>query len=192
MERWIEKWADHLIENGADPKNKDVIIYGIEGAVSEILANIAVFTIAFLIGKPLEMLIWQIFWLPLRVNIGGHHAKHHITCLVYSTALAVGCVLILPYILNWAWLLIVEITITIIVSFFFAPYVHPNRPASDQHIQKIKKRGKLIAGIECFLIILFYFLLPIWVSYVAALGMFAATTLCIIGFLDQALSGGKS
>ena len=63
-------WANFLIRNGANKENKEILIYGMEAAINEILANIIVFSIAFILHVPLEMLIWQIFWLVLRVNLG--------------------------------------------------------------------------------------------------------------------------
>ncbi len=184
MEKFASKLAERMIENGAT-SDKDIIAYGIECTMSEVIANIIVFTIAFIIGKPLEMLIWQAFWLPLRVNIGGHHANSHTVCLIYSTALAVGCVLVAPFIESWFMLIVVEVVATLIVAFFFAPFVHPNHPASQQHISRVRKIGIFVALVESALIILFFLLLPLWVSQTAALGMFSATALCIIAHLQQ-------
>lgn len=179
-----EKWANCLAKNGAALENRDILIYGIECAINEVLANIIVFTIAFILHIPLEMLIWQIFWLLLRVNLGGHHANSHLTCLIYSTVLAVGCVLILPYISAYSWLLLIEIVVTLIVAFFFAPFIHPNRLISKEHKERVRKHGKITAVIECILIVIFYFIFPSWVAQVAAIGMFAATVMCILGIAE--------
>ncbi len=181
LDKLANRIADHLIKDGASANDKEIIVYGIECTLNEIISNIIVFAIAFIMGKPLEMLIWQLFWLPLRVNIGGHHANSHIVCLIYSTLLAVGCVLLLPFIQDYPWILISEIAVTFVVSFLFAPFIHPNRQSSKAHTARIRRNGKIIAMIEIALIIVFYFTLPIWVSQIAGLGMSAAAILFIIG-----------
>lgn len=185
-------WANFLIRNGANKENKEILIYGMEAAINEILANIIVFSIAFILHVPLEMLIWQIFWLVLRVNLGGHHANSHWACLTYSTVLAVGCVLLLPYITMWTWILPIEIILSLIVAFFIAPFIHPNRLSSEKHKLQVKKRGKIIALVESILIIIFYFIFPLWVAQVAALGMFSAAVLCIIGKISYSIKKDNS
>lgn len=186
-----EAWTSWLIRHGASSENREVILYGMIAAINEILANIFVFTIAFLLNVPLEMLIWQIFWLALRVNLGGHHANSHLLCLIESTALAVACVLLLPYIVTYVWLIPAEIAITLIVAFFFSPFIHPNRQASEEHKNRVKKRGRITAVIQTILITLFYIIFPAWVAHISALGMFAATALCVIGKISYQIHQQK-
>ncbi len=186
LHEFATKLSDRLIDNGADPENKDVLIYGIECALNEIIANLLVFSIAFLIGKPLEMLLWQVFWLPLRINIGGQHAKSHLMCLISSTVLAVGCVLVLPFTLALWWLPFLAVTAAILIAFFFAPFIHPNRLMSDTHRAKVRTRGKIVAVSESAVLTLIFFYSPAWVVQIAALGMLAACALFLSAKIEFA------
>lgn len=180
-----KKWSNYLIEHGADPENEDVLVYGIEVAINEIIADIIAFAIAFIIGKPLEMLIWQLAYLPLRVCLGGHHANSHIVCLIYSTVLSVACVLLLPLIVGIWWLPILDIILTLIIACFVAPFIHPNRQVSDSYRVVLKKRGKIVAVVASIVVTITYFVCPEWVAQIAGLGMLAATIQCIIGKTDH-------
>ena len=47
--RTANKWADWLVANGAEPESHEIIVYGIECAFNEVIANLIVFAIAFII-----------------------------------------------------------------------------------------------------------------------------------------------
>lgn len=175
------RWADWLVQNGADADNRDVFIYGFECMLNEVIATVLVFAIAFIIGRPLEMLIWQVFWLPFRINLGGHHASSHFWCIFYSTALAVGCVLLVPLIQHYDFLIWIELAFSIFVAFVFAPVIHPNRLVSDERRRKFKKDGRIICVIEAAIIAALFFFAPAWLTHTAAIGMSSAAALCLIG-----------
>lgn len=171
-----------MVVNGADADNHEIYAYGAECVLSEIIANITVFSISFLFGFPLEMLIWQLFWLPLRLYIGGFHSKvNHIICTIISTAIAVGSILVIPYVSTIGWIIWIEVGTSILITFSIAPIIHPNHPMSEKRVRKAKRYGRIICIIEVAAITLAYFLLPGWVSQAAALGMFMACVMCIIG-----------
>ncbi len=181
IRNFAKKRADSLIEKGADPENREILVYGIECSINEIIANIIMFAFAFAIGRPLEMLIWNVFMLPVRVSLGGHHAKTHSMCLAYSTALAVVCIIIYPFLLNLSGLVYIEIAITLTVAFTIAPYIHRNHPVSDTHRDKLRKWGRIISVIESGIIIFLLVFATPWMAQVAGLGMVTASVLCIIG-----------
>lgn len=181
IEHLAQKWSGWLIEHGADPDNRDVMIYGFECALNEITATVLVFAIAFIIGRPLEMLIWQIFWLPFRINLGGHHSNSHLWCIIYSTALAVGCVLLVPLLVLIPWIVWIEIAISIVIAFSIAPVIHPNRLVSDERKTKYKKYGRIICIVESAIIAMLVFTSPTWLAQTAGIGMGSAAILCLIG-----------
>ncbi len=185
LSKLSRKWADWLVSNGADEENYEVYIYGAECFLNEIIADIIVFAIAFLIGRPLEMLIWQIFWLPLRVNLGGHHAKSHFMCIFLSTALAVGCVLLIPYVVLVPGIIWFEIGFGLLVSFLVAPVMHPNHPVSAERMQRFKRTGRMICVIEAVAILILFFSGLQWIAHSAALGLASAALLCCVGKLTN-------
>lgn len=175
------KWASMLVERGGNRDNFDVLVYGFECFLNEVIATGLVFAIAFIIGKPLEMLVWQVFWLPFRLNLGGHHAANHFWCILYSTALAVGCVLLVPLLLPFSWIIWIEIAISLMIAFLVAPVIHPNRLVSEERIAKFKKAGRIICLVESIIILLLSFFAPVWLAQTAAIGMFTAAILCLVG-----------
>ena len=175
-------WANWMVKNGAAEDNFEIYAYGAECIFSEIIANICVFGIAFALDFPLQMLVWQIFWLPLRLQIGGFHSRlNHIVCTIVSTAIAVGSVLLIPILETASWLVWPGIGISGIITFALAPVVHPNHPMSERRVRKAKMLGKFILAAEALIIVISYFTAPIWVSLSAYLGMLMACIMCVIG-----------
>ncbi len=187
-----EKIAAGLIAKGADPENKEVLVYGMECILSEIIVNAIIFTFAFLIGRPLEMLIWNLFMLPLRVNIGGHHAKTPSRCILFSVVLAAACVLVYPLLQGWYFLLCIEIILSCVIAFFFAPHVHESHPISEAHRAKIRGWGKRAAIIESVFIALFVIFQQNEFAQIAGLGMLSAVLLFFAAKIDAALAARGS
>ncbi len=178
---FAEKYVDKQIEKGADPEKREIMVYGVESTINEIIASGIIFAIAIIIGRPLEMLIWNLFMLPIRFSFGGHHLKTHLACLIYSVGIAVLCVMVYPLLLSFPWLIPAEIVTTMLVSIIIAPYIHPNHPVSSSYRAKLKKVCKIIAATESVIIILLFYFAEPWFVHIAGLGMITASIQCIIG-----------
>lgn len=187
IEKLSIKWVDWLMQNGADPENRDVLEYGAECAISELVANVVVFLFAFLLHSTLEMLVWQLFWLPLRLCIGGYHSpRNHLTCIIISTGLAIGCVLLAPLVISIEWFIWPVLVICGIIVFVVAPVLHPNHPISENRKSKMKRNGRVIFIFEAAIILFFNFINMPLLASVAGTGMLAAVLLCLIGKFTNA------
>lgn len=187
IEKLSIKWVDWLMQNGADPEDRDVFKYGAECAISELVANAVVFLIAFLLHCTLEMLVWQLFWLPLRLCIGGYHSpRNHLTCIIISTGLAIGCVLFAPYTISVGWFLCPVLVICGIAVFVVAPVLHPNHPISENRKLKMKRNGRIIFIVETVIILILHLINMTLLASVAGTGTFAAVLLCLIGRFTNA------
>ena len=59
----------------------EVILYGLEIAISTFVNMILVVTLAFVLHIPLETLVYCLFFMPLRIFAGGAHAKSQGRCI---------------------------------------------------------------------------------------------------------------
>lgn len=185
-----EKIAKWIVCN--DPDNADnyeVFVYVAQSAIGLLLSNAILLTIAAIIGLPLQALLWAVFYNALRFFIGGGHAKTFFLCMLGGTIFAVLCVVATNYLVSSPIFLVVEVGISIAVTFWVAPVVHENRLMTVEHINKNHRTGKMIVIIESALVVLFYFVFVPWVAHSAGLGMLSAAVLCIIGKLTAKKEG---
>lgn len=126
------KIVDFLSKYGSAQRSREVYIYGTECFISECIANILLFIIAFPLHKEYAMLIWLISFLSIRIHLGGYHAASHWMCLIISTLIGAGSILLNRI---WSALGIYSLLVLILCDayiLFTKAVVHPNRPISSQ------------------------------------------------------------
>ncbi|MDO5548431.1 MAG: accessory gene regulator B family protein [Eubacteriales bacterium] len=186
MEKLSEKIATWIITNDPDSRDKyEIFVYTLQCLFGNVMANGALLILGAILGKPLEAVSWILFYNALRLHIGGSHAKTFARCFLGGTIYGVLCIAIIPYLDTYTVLLALAAIISVITTFWVAPVIHPNRLMSESQISKKHRLGKQIVFVECVLILVFYLCFPPWLAHSAALGMFSAALLCIIGKLQQ-------
>lgn len=172
------RYTEFLISRSDTDADPEILTYGFECLLSELICDALAFGIAFWMGRPLEMLIWQGFWLPLRLNAGGHHARSHLTCIACSTALAVGCVWLGARLGGVPWVAQLEAISSICIIFAIAPTTHPHKPIAPDRQRVCRRRARVICLVEAVCVLV---LRCTVYAQVAALGTFTASILCLIG-----------
>ena len=76
-----QKLVDRLFHTIDNKEYYDVILYGLEIAISTLVNMVLVVTLALLLKIPMETLIFCMFFMPLRLFAGGAHAKSHGACI---------------------------------------------------------------------------------------------------------------
>lgn len=156
MEKLCKKILNHLIESNIDENKYNIYLYGLKCLINELLANILLFSLAFLFHTTNETIYWSIGFLLIRTSIGGTHMKTHAGCLIVSTLIGLTCPII-NYILNlfsFKFHIILWITFLIII-FLIAPIEHKNHPISYLQHKVLKNRAIII---WCILFLLNLFL----------------------------------
>lgn len=145
-------WKQMQLSKGLQEDDKDIYLFGVyQGAI--LLLNICT---ALLIGVALNMLleivIYLICFLPLRIFAGGYHAKTQLRCYIMSSFTTVIILLGIQFLQQqesiWEFL-------SYIVSFGiiwrFAPVADANKPllVKEQAIyqKKVRKVLLLLTGI---------------------------------------------
>lgn len=186
MEHLSKRIAAWIVSNDPDSSDKyDILVYALQCLFGTVMANGALLIVAALIGKPFEAVSWIVFYNALRLHIGGSHAKTFARCFLGGTIYGILCIIVIASIDRFSFLLVIEAIVSVAATFFVAPVVHPNRLLSEGQIAKKHRLGKQIVLLECALILVFYFCFAPWLAHSAALGMFSAALLCVIGKLQQ-------
>ena len=186
-----KKLANALVQNGANPEMEAVYSYGIECTLSTLLILLLLIAAGFILGKPLQMLVFILAWLPLRMLVGGAHANTHLACTLVSVGLGTVSVWLSDYINNTVPVPAIAIISACCYAVFFltAPIVHKNHPISQRRYHKTRLIARIYAAVEYAVI----FLLALIRSSMTAptfMGFFTTAVLAIIGWFSK--DTGKS
>ncbi len=177
LARWF---TDLLIARGADPENKEIYAYAIEYILSNIVSYGLLLILAAIFHVLPTMLLFLLFWVPIRTNFGGLHAPSQALCLVLSAIFGIGAVFLAIYFIPDILILFIFLALSIIITFMIAPVVHPNHPVSEQRRLRGKKITRIIIIIESVIIALCFVFFPHWIS---SAGVYSVVFAVIFGLL---------
>lgn len=179
------KIANCLVKNGADPEMEEVYAYGIECTLSTLLILALLIAAGFILGKPIQMLVFIAAWLPLRMLVGGAHANTHWACTLVSVGLGTVSVWLSDYInMLHPAIIITAAVICYIVFFITAPVVHKNHPISQSRYRKTRIIARIYAAVECAVIIILAILRSPFAAP-AFMGFFTTAVLAVIGWFSK-------
>lgn len=141
--------------------------------------------VSAILGKACNILIWFIFFLPLRHTTGGIHASSRIACFMISMAIGIGSILIAPIFSGYNSFIVVGIIFNILIVFLLAPVIHPNHPVPKKNIRKIKMSSRIIVLVETGFVLIFILMKFDNAATTAMFGMLAATISTVLGYIKQ-------
>lgn len=169
-----EKLVDRLYNTIDNKEYYEVILYGLEIAISTFVNMILVISFAIVLGIPLETLVFCIFFMPLRFFSGGVHAKSHSACIGLFLLCELGSiffskqvsVVIVQYIL-----IAVLVLFSLLVYFLYAG---KHKKTSEEIRRKHRRLSLVIVGIDVTLIMTGALLGNGWLIYslIAVLAVF--------------------
>lgn len=145
-------WKQMQLSKGLQEDDKDIYVFGVyQGAI--LLLNICT---ALLIGVALNMLleivIYLICFLPLRIFAGGYHAKTQLRCYIMSSFTTVIILLGIQFLQQqesiWEFL---SYFVSFGIIWRFAPVADANKPLLEKeqvnYQKKVRKVLLLLTGI---------------------------------------------
>ena len=185
MKKLSEMLANKLVQNGANAEMEGVYAYGIECTLSALLIVILQIAAGLVLGKPLQMLVFILAWLPLRMFVGGAHANTHFACTLVSVGLGILSILLSECIIITQILLLIILLLTgYCVLFFMAPVIHKNHPISQQRFNKTRTIARIYAAVECASIIALI-LLKSTMAMSAFIGYLSTAGFLLIGWFSK-------
>lgn len=134
-----------------------IIKYSVTALFSE-LSKIMILGIVYaIIGKLDLFFAFSILLIFLRLNGGGYHCKHYITCLFLTIIISAAAIIFLPliYISNYS-IILVLLTICLFLNYYIGPVPSPFRPEPNSMLIK-KCNNKSFLTILIFIIIVSIF-----------------------------------
>lgn len=155
IENFSKRLSNYLIENGGDPKKKDIYTYGIECLMNELISDFLLLFCGVLLNRVFYTVLWCISFTIIRIFLGGFHASTHARCILIGTIIGICSFYINP-IWNHIWIFILVFIYTLILAFFHAPIIHKNHPVSKKNKIKAKKKAIFFIILESFIAIILY------------------------------------
>lgn len=156
--RLSENIAFLLIKNKIlDIENRDIYIYSLE----VISLNLSIVMICFLMSNFTNSLIhfaaYVLFFIPLRILVGGYHCNHSETCLMLSVSVYVATIFMVKYKSEVCTetISVVIALISCIVILIWSPLINKNHPLDNYRISRNKKIIYGIIIIDFVLFIIF-------------------------------------
>lgn len=143
--------------NSSD-NEREIYAYSIEVLLSLFINLIILSFTAYVLKKPVELLIFIIFFSGLRSFAGGYHAKTHLECISLSFCLFIISALSSIYLKEYGKvILFLGVLFSLIMIFLLAPTETENKPLSERERKKYKKISRIIVIILSLLAICLYF-----------------------------------
>lgn len=134
-----------------------IIKYSVTALFSEFSKIIILGVMYVIMGKFDLFITFSILLIFLRLNGGGYHCRHYITCLLLTTIVSVTAIIFLPLIdiPNYSFVLGV-LTICLFITYYIGPVPSPFRPEPDSLLIK-QCNNKCFLTIFLFIIIVSIF-----------------------------------
>lgn len=187
----VNKLTDLLEASGADPSKQAIYAYGLECLISTaiIISLLLIFGIIF--QSFWTMVIFILFWIPLRMLVGGFHAKTHLTCTVLSVGIGTFAVIVTPYVSTILWFYsVTALILSYCAIFFLSPVLHKNHPLSEERVKKNRIKARIYGFIELAVIILLLALQS--PAFAPAMLAYIITVICAIVAKIQEVAARRS
>lgn len=184
MNRIINTIIQQLLKKQLIPKqDQELYSYGLK-AFSFLFVNfLTALLLGFFTNRIREVIVFFLFFIPLRSNAGGYHTKNKLTCYFLSNFMLLAIIYI-PTIASSktafcaiGWLFFMSI----ILIFQFAPIPNSNRSFDDIEQKVFMKRTRCILFIELLFIAITFIL---HFSYWIKLFMLAPITVALLLILS--------
>lgn len=149
LKKISEKITNLLIdEKIIDAEDKELYLYGIEQGMMLLVNILSSVILGLALGCLNIVLLFFLFFIPLRTFCGGIHSKSALMCYIYSMlSLFVICLLIKSGIYS-TYFFVISAVLSGIAIDRLSPVEDPNKPLDETERKVYKEKSRLIWLIE--------------------------------------------
>ena len=147
-----------LIKNKKlDIESYDIYLYAIEVILLNGSILLVCLVMSILLGELSHMLAFILFFIPLRMLVGGYHCKKSELCFICSLGMYGLSMFVMRYTeIPYVNMVIQILAVSVIVIIIFSPLIHPNHPLEDYQIRRNKKITYGVIAVDFVLYAIFY------------------------------------
>ncbi|MCC8024645.1 MAG: accessory gene regulator B family protein [Clostridium sp.] len=154
MERFGNYVVNRLIEAEIIKQSeKEIYEYGFMSILTNLMNLTTAMAIGFMMGQIWQCLLFQIMFIPLRVNAGGYHASTERRCFFLSIAmlvLALALLPLLPLLLSRSAGIMVMAASSAVIA-LLSPVENINKPLEQVERQVYGRRTRIVLLFEALL-----------------------------------------
>jgi len=190
--RMSKNMSSFFITKGIIPDDdRDVYVYSFEILLSTLVSLCAVAVIAAISNTVVQMFLFFLGFVPLRLIAGGFHAKNHFRCFIILLFVCAAFLLILYYIpANYIIpAILAASSLSLLLTFLFAPSEDKNKPATDEETRRFKRKSRFATIIYTVSVILALILVPDKVYALSlALGVFTVGVSLLANYVKHTIT----
>lgn len=155
--RIINKFFQGVIDQAESQDEKEIVSYGLEVILSQLVSILAIFLIGILSHNLIETVVFILCFCSIRVVAGGYHANTHLFCFLNTVLSYLLLIVINTHITmehNKILMLIAGICYSII--WVLAPIFNDKRKFSIEELHIGRKKTKIFLLLEVFITIVLY------------------------------------
>lgn len=153
---WVVTLLIKQMGQAVDDDQKEVYVYGFECMAHTGLISLVLILCGFLLGHPLEVILWLISFSVIRSHMGGFHASTPLLCFFITLTLGLSSLLVCRLFLMFAPLGVLVTASTAILIYLVAPITHPNRPVPESEFPLHKRKAFLSLTALCLLALVLF------------------------------------
>jgi len=186
-----DKCTGLLIKKGVIQDNqRSIYVYGFELFLSTLLCVVSIMSIGALGGHLSSVIIFLIFFMPIRMVAGGYHAKSYGACFILTNSIAISCVLISKVIWyldnSWiAYLLWILLFFSFVYIWRVAPTNMGKYAVNTNRIIKNRKYAHIIIGIELLLITVMLVFMKSHIPYISIIATCAVALIIYVAKREE-------
>ena len=170
------KISDLYIENGSiNSEDREIFAYGIRRLILISFMILTFTVIGIVMNGLLNILIFLIFFIPLRKYAGGFHCEGQLNCYMGSCLCVILAIIIAREFNNYNFLLILS-AISAISIITFAPVQDRHKKLTENEKKVFKRKTLILLAIDAIICIIF-----------SLLKLFPFLKLIIVGVLIEGL-----
>ncbi len=182
LERLSEKFAGKLIRAGIiSETDADVYVYGFFQLAMMLLNIVTTLLLGALFQLLIPCILLNLFYIPLRMNAGGHHANSPMRCYINSTIMIAALLAVIKWIPINPAVSAVFLAVSGIAIWILAPVEAENNPWDDAEKLVYRRRTQVILVIEAVVFAVSLISMKNWVPETIMLGVLTESLMLLLG-----------
>lgn len=140
-----------LVEKYFPNEDTEIMEYGLYVLIGKIIFTVVIVLIGMFLGELVSILLFTLFYTPLRSFAGGIHAKTQFRCFIFSLIMLFLIALVNKYIFIPNYISYIALIFSFITVMLLSPVETPNKPLDKMEKKVYGRKVKTIALIETFI-----------------------------------------
>lgn len=181
---WANKISDYLVNSGEDSDKRETFRYGAECLMNALISQALLLLVGIFTHHVLDLMIWSVCFMLLRVNMGGLHAPSHVWCILIGTAIGASSIVLSPLWVRHPHAAVLCVVLAAIVAVIIAPVPHQNKRYVQKNRRAIKRKVAVTLIVECLIALILFSIYPVRSAYIVS----AITMVTVLGMAGMVLN----